>query len=335
MSRQARARVTTNSEKLQMPLANKELLYYDHEVLRLPADKRKEYHEQVDRLVGELSQSLKDKAEIKVTRVVKAGSFAKHTILRKTNDDPVDVDVVFYIDGKDIGTETLKSLGDTIYDLLIKQYPNKSVSDFQIQRRAATVEFIGSGLAVDIVPVIQMPSNPDYGWQYDLADGSRNLTSAPGQIKFVRDRKNADGNFRTLVRLGKRWRRHTEVPGLKSFHIELVIAHLLEVNGNVGSIEQRFLDFLLFLAQDKLKPRIDFQENRGYPQVAFNDPVVVVDPVSNGNNTTARITDTERLEIANIAQNSWETAYTASMEDDVDQWKEIFGPRFRVKDKEQ
>ena len=138
-----------------MALSNTELRYYDSNVLRLPADKRKEYHAQVDRLIVELRKSIGDKTEIKITKVVKAGSFAKYTILRKTSVDPVDVDVVFYISGRDADRETLDSLNDTIYDLLIKQYPSKSVEDFEIQRKAATVTFVGTGLSVDIVPVIE------------------------------------------------------------------------------------------------------------------------------------------------------------------------------------
>ena len=70
-----------------MPLTNTQFQYYDSNVLRLPADKRKEYHAQVDRLVAELSRSVRDKTEIKITKVVKAGSFAKFTILRRTLDE--------------------------------------------------------------------------------------------------------------------------------------------------------------------------------------------------------------------------------------------------------
>ena len=70
------------------PLTNTQLAYYDSNILRLPADKRKEYHAQGDRLVSELSKSVRNKTEIKITRVVKPGSFAKFTILRKTSVDP-------------------------------------------------------------------------------------------------------------------------------------------------------------------------------------------------------------------------------------------------------
>lgn len=314
-----------------MPLTNAQLCYYDGNVLRLPADRRKEYHEQVDRLIAELSRSIRDRTEIKITKVVKAGSFAKFTILRKTSVDPVDVDVVFYISGRSIDQETLESLNDTIYDLLIRLYPNKDVEDFEIQRKAATVSFIGSGLSVDIVPVIEDEGRPGYGWQFDLQDGSRMQTCAPCQIKFVRERKSQDKDFRTLVRLGKKWRNHAELKPLKSFTIELIMAYNLDQDGSEGSIEQRFRRFLLYIAQSGLKETIQFPENTA-PFGSFTDPVIILDPVYSLNNVAGRITEAERQQIANAAREAWEAANFASAENDNEVWKEVFGPRFKVED---
>lgn len=314
-----------------MSLNNTEVRYYDSNVLRLPADKRKEYHEQVDRLVAELSKRLKDQSEIKITKVVKAGSFAKYTILRKTSEDPVDVDVVFYISGRSVDKETLASLSQLIYDALIKLYPNKAVEDFEIQRKAATVTFVGSGLSVDIVPVIEDPARPGYGWQFDIHDNTKVQTCAPCQIKFVRDRKDIDGDFRTLVRLAKKWRNKVELKPLKSFAIELIMAHLLAKNGKDGSIEKRFRDFLLYIAQSDLKEVIVFPEN-GKVSPVFTDPVVILDPVCNTNNVTSRISEDERVDIVAAATMSWETANFASIEDDIEIWKELFGPRFKVRE---
>jgi hypothetical protein len=311
-----------------LPLTNTQLLWYDSNVLRLPKEKRTEYHEQVDRLINELRKHVENRAELKVTKVVKAGSFAKYTILRKTNEDPVDVDVVFYISGKDVDHETFAELSETIYQLLIKIYPTKKVEDFEIQRRAATVTFVGTGLAVDIVPVLQDDQRTDYGWQFDIQNGSKSKTCAPCSIQFVVNRKKKDTHFRTLVRLAKRWKNYTKPAGLKSFHIELVMAHLLEKNGTGASIEQRFRDFLLYIAQSGLKERIDFVENRSRPAVKFSDPV------NNSNNVASRIEEEERLEVVKIANDSWETAHLASADDDLELWKEIFGPRFKVEDDE-
>lgn len=314
-----------------MALSNTALRYYDSNVLRLPADKRKEYHEQVDRLIVELCKSIRNKTEITITKVVKAGSFAKYTILRKTAVDPVDVDVVFYIAGKDVDHETLQSLNDTIYDLLIKQYPTKSVEDFEIQRRAAKVTFVGTGLSIDIVPVVEDPDRADYGWQYDLETGERVDTCAPGQIKFVRDRKNVDADFRTLVRMAKKWRNHNGIGKLKSFTIELIMAHVLDTQGSAGSIEQRFRNFLLYIAQTGLQDEISFPEN-ALPLGTFDDPVVIVDPVASQNNVASRLSDVERLEIIAAADAAWETATYAAAENDNEVWKEIFGPRFKTED---
>lgn len=314
-----------------MSLTNTQLRYYDSNVLRLPADKRKEYHEQVDRLISELRKNLQDKEEIKITRVVKAGSFAKFTILRKTNVDPVDVDVVFYISGKNVDQETLTSLNDSIYDLLISQYPSKDVEDFEIQRKAATVTFVGTGISVDVVPVIADETKEGYGWQYDINDGSKMETCAPCQIQFVRDRKNLDSDFRTLVRMAKRWRNHAELKPLKSFTIELIMAYVLDVDGNDGNIEQRFRNFLLYVAQSGLKDKISFPENT-LPLSEFSDTVVIIDPVCSQNNVASRISEQERQEIVAAAQAGWETANFASAENDNDVWKEIFGPRFKTED---
>jgi tRNA nucleotidyltransferase (CCA-adding enzyme) len=314
-----------------MALSDTELRYYDSNVLRLPADKRTEYHGQVDRLITELCKSIRNKTEITITKVVKAGSFAKFTILRKTSIDPVDVDVVFYISGRDADKETLDTLNNTIYGLLINQYPNKSVEDFMIQRKATTVRFVASGLGVDVVPVIEDESRPGHGWQYDIHDGSKIRTCAPCQIKFVRDRKNQDGDFRTLVRMAKKWRNQAEITALKSFAIELIMAHLLATQGNGGSIERRFRNFLLYIAQSGLKEPVCFPENTA-PFSAFADPVIILDPVDSLNNVTSRILEAERKEIVAAAEAAWETANFASVENDNEVWKEIFGPRFRTED---
>ncbi|TCO80705.1 hypothetical protein EV699_11240 [Plasticicumulans lactativorans] len=316
-----------------MSLSNTEIRYYDSAVLRLPADKRKEYHEQVDRLISALTKRVHEQSDIKITKVVKAGSFAKYTILRKTSEDPVDVDVVFYISGRSVDNESLASLNQLIYDALIKLYPNKTVEDFEIQRKAATVTFVGTGLSVDIVPVIEDPARAGYGWQFDIHDGTKVQTCAPCQIKFVRDRKDKDPDFRTLVRLAKKWRNRVELKPFKSFAIELIMAHVLAKNGKDGSIEKRFRDFLLYIAQSGLKEVITFPEN-GLVFPSFTDPVVILDPVCNTNNVTSRISEDERKGIAAAALEAWETANFASMEDDIEIWKELFGPRFKVEEEE-
>lgn len=315
-----------------MSLKNSDLQYYDGNVLRLSSEKRKEYHAQVDNLIAELRKHITENSDLKIAKVVKAGSFAKYTILKKTVDDPIDVDVVFYISDKNVDDTTLDNLNDLIFKLLTKIYPTKAVEDFEIQRRAATVTFVKSGLSVDVVPVIQDAQEPNHGWQYDLKTKEKNLTCAPCHIQFIRDRKNSDKHYRTLVRMAKRWKNFASPPGLKSFHIELIIAYLQDRDGPTQNIEQRFREFLGFIAQSALNKRIDFPENSGKPQKYFSNPVVIIDPANHENNVASRITPEEKIQIVNIALQAWETANYASVEDDNDIWKEIFGNKFKIKD---
>ena len=310
-----------------MPLTNSRLRDYDSNVLRLPDDRRKAYHGQVDHLVGRLDKELVANTDLKVTRVMKAGSFAKHTILRRSAHDPVDVDVVFYFAAESLDRKTLETLNEHVHSFLVAIYPNKALGDFEIQRKATTVSFVGTGLNVDVVPVIADRRRPGYGWQYSVADGSFTETCPPAHLKFIRSRKAKDRDFRTLVRLSKRWRNHVELDPLKSFAIELVLGHLVDKRGFSGTLERRFEEFLLYVAQSGLKQRITFPES-GWSGGRFNDPVVIVDPASATNNVAARITEQERRQIVEVAKTSWETAHFASAEDDDEVWKELFGPRF-------
>ena len=238
----------------------------------------------------------------------------------KTSDDPIDADVVFYVSGHNLDLETLQGLNDRILDALTEAYPTKQVEDFEIQRRAATIVFVGTGLSVDIVPVVADPDHPGYGWQFDLQDGTRLRTCAPCAIKFVRDRKEVDPDYRTLVRMAKRWRNHAELKHLKSFLIELIMAHVLAIYGRSGSLEARLRQFLLYIAQSGLKERIVFPETID-PIPAFADPVVIVDPVCASNNVASRLSEAERREIVEAAQAAWEAAHFASAEDDLELWE--------------
>ena len=73
-------------------------------------------------------------------------------------------------------------------------------------------------------------------------------------------------------------------------------------------------------------------ERAKVPFGSFTSPVVILDPVYSLNNVAARISDDERKLIAARAEPDWEIANFASVENDLDEWKKIFGPRFKVQD---
>ncbi|HHA2395104.1 hypothetical protein [Stenotrophomonas maltophilia] len=97
-------------------------------------------------------------------------------------------------------------------------------------------------------------------------------------------------------------------------------------------MEKRFREFLGYIASTKLGERIDFPENCGKPTSNFDTPVIIVDPVSPENNVASRITKDEQILIAKAAESALDTATYASVENDNEVWKEIFGGRFKTKD---
>ena len=109
------------------------------------------------------------------------------------------------------------------------------------------------------------------------------------------------------------------------------MAYVLDTEGSIGSIDERFRRFLLYVGQSDLKDIISFPEN-DLPLGSFSDPVVIIDPVYSLNNVAGRITEIERRQIVATACEAWETASFASTENDIEIWKELFGPRFKVED---
>ena len=87
---------------------------------------------------------------------------------------------------------------------------------------------------------------------------------------------------------------------------------------------------LLYIVESNLQEVIKFPENGAVSK--FTDPVIIIDPVCDTNNVASRITEDERKEIVQIAEKSWATANFASVEGDIDIWKELFGRSFKVED---
>ncbi len=105
---------------------------------------------------------------VKVTKVTIAGSWKKGTILRPTGDNPIDIDLVLYIEGGAGLQDDLERLHDLVVTYLEKIYPTKDIRrdvDASGKTRSIKIKFTGSGLEVDIVPVIPISDPKEYVWQ--------------------------------------------------------------------------------------------------------------------------------------------------------------------------
>lgn len=319
-----------------MMLTDTQINMFVSKVLKLPPGKRKEYLRQVDYLIERFEKKVaEDESSFAVSKFRKTGSLRKGTVLKPRDGHGVDADIAVELDFPEATRDDLELLHDAILDLLIAVYPQKDPEDFKVQPRTLGIHFRESGLDVDLVPIIPVPENPDYGWQPSSKGEPLVKTSVPGQLTFIKARSDADNRYRTLVRLLKRWRNYQELDHLRSFTIELLLAALQDSEGPVGRLEDGLLRFFRFVAQTELKEPIWFPEN-GKVDSLPSDPVVILDPVNKDNNVAARLTDEEREEIVEAATTAWETLSAAQWlngkGETVEYWREVFGRSFVVEE---
>ena len=111
------------------------------------------------------------------------------------------------------------------------------------------------------------------------------------------------------------------------------MAHVLDTQGNGGSIEQRFRNFLLYIAQSGLKDPISFPENSlplgdllrscGHSRPGLRAP----------NNVTSRtVGGRAQGDRCRSRGSLGELPTSHAAENDNEVWKEIFGPRFKTED---
>ena len=110
---------------------------------------------QTDYMVEQLKNKVAADGSFEMKRVLKAGSNAKFTSLRKTEENLFDVDLGAYYSGKGATKERLDTLIQFTRDQLRAIYPNKKDEDFEKLKSAVRVKFrSGIKLNVDVAPII-------------------------------------------------------------------------------------------------------------------------------------------------------------------------------------
>lgn len=230
-------------------------------------------------------------------------------------DDPDDFDI--------------GDLQRLIKRLLAVAYPQKSPEDFEGGGRTFGVVFKGSGLEVDLVPIVALDAAADNGLQYSQA-GACVRTSVKAHIDHYRDHAGRDPLLAPLLRLVKRWRSWQELFGVQSFHLERILSYLVDHNGPAGGLEEGLRRFFLFVARD-LVHGVSFD---GADASMFTDPVVIVDPANDENNVAARVEPQERDAFVAAARDALATVTLAQglpgKGETITLWKELFGPNFSI-----
>ena len=317
-----------------MRLNDTQLTYFvDHRV-KLPKDQREKHLAQATNLVSEFRRVAASDRSINVQKFLISGSLMKGTSLRPRDGYSPDADIAVFLLNERGGFD-LELLHERLRRLLLKCYPTKRPEDFTVQPRTLGIEFQGSGLQVDLVPIIPDPSRDNFGYQPSSRGEPPVLTSPSGQLEFIRSRKDADPRFAKLVRMAKYWRNQHELDALRSFFIELMLAHLQDTRGEAASLEDGLVRFFGWIAQSELRDPVTFREC-GRPSVWPRDRVVVLDPVNVANNVARRITDSECREIVEAARTAWERIHEARSNGYVGEtmecWKDVFGRSFVVEE---
>lgn len=316
-------------------VSHAEIAQFANERVNLPKDKADEYRAQARRLREKLDGYLDDHPDFTLKKMLLSGSLAKGTALRSLND----IDVACYISGAEAPTD-IRVLLDYLAERLRKAFPNFSPDQVQPQTYSVTVSFRGSGLDVDVVPILYDGDPQWYGNLVSQDDGSFLKTSIPLHLEFARKRKQAqEKHFAQVVRLVKFWARRMkqERDGFrfKSFMIEMILAKLCDDGLDFSDYPEALQHFFTYIARSDLRERIMFTDHYAVSAVpACSDEVQIIDPV-NADNNVARLYAAANadaiVEAALDAGDAIDAALAAPNKQlTVAYWQKVFGSSFQA-----
>lgn len=303
--------------------------------VNLPKEKADEFRAQAKRLRDRLESYLGEHPDFTLKRMQLAGSLAKGTALRSLND----IDVACYISGAE-APKDVSALLQYLAERLRKAFPNFSPDQVHPQTYSVTVSFRGTGLDVDVVPILY-DGDPDwYGNLVSQEDGSFLKTNIPKHLDFIRKRKQAQpDHFAQVVRLAKFWA--ARMKGMddrfrfKSFMVELILAKLADQGLSFSDYPEALQHFFTYLARTDLREQIFFTDNYSASAIgAFTERVQIIDPVNAANNVSKLYTDANASAIADAAIDAGDAIDSAlsapTKQQTVYYWQKVFGSTFQV-----
>ena len=308
---------------------------FAQERVNLPRDKASEYRAQARRLREKLDAYLSEHPDFTLKKMLLSGSLAKGTGLRSLND----IDLACYISGADTPSDVAELIG-YLADRLRTAFPNFKPEQVQPQTYSVTVSFRGTGLDVDVVPILYDGDPQWYGRLVSQDDGSYLETSIPLHLEFIRNRKNAqDQHFAQVVRLVKFWasrvKDEKEDFRFKSFMIEMILSHLCDQGVDYSDYPEALQHFFTYAASSDMREKIVFTDYYARSAVgSFVDPVQIIDPVNQKNNVASLYTDADADSIVDVALDVGDAIDAAlaapTKHETVYYWQRVFGPSFQV-----
>ncbi len=312
-----------------------------------PTDEHiKEANRQTDFMIERLTNRVASDGRFTLEKVLKAGSNAKFTSLRKTEENIFDVDLGAYFSGEGATKDQLGRLLQFTCDQLRGIYPNKAREDFEVLKSAVRVKFrSGIELWVDVAPIIRDDSLGfnNGGW-IPRDDGEWRLTSVTCHIDFIHKRtkrsNKIDGpvKFNRLVRTIKWWNNLQEDLAQPSYFCDLITAAACEDKGVTKSWDTSLLQVFSFLRRHQLQEPIVFADYYDPQKITLpQDPVIILDVVNAENNITRLWTDRIRQDFLDRVQDAYDAISQARACDQdgdekgaIEEWSRVFGDKFEA-----
>lgn len=312
-----------------------DIVRFASERVNLPKDQADEYRAQVRRLRERLETYLREHPDFSLRKMLLSGSLAKGTALRTLND----IDVACYISGANAPRD-VKTLIEYLAERLRKAFPNFSPEQVKPQTYSVTVSFKGTGLDVDVVPILYDGDKDWYGNLVSQEDGSFLKTNIPYHLEFIRKRKAMqEMHFAQVARLLKFWTRklksEQESFRFKSFMVELVLAHLADGGADLSDYPEALQHFFTYVAKSNFRQLIVFGDYYPVSSVGtITEPVKIMDPVNAANNVSRLYTETQASAIVDAALDAGDAIDAAlaapTKGETVRYWQRVFGPAFQV-----
>lgn len=312
---------------------HKTLRDFAKDKVNLPKDRAEKFRKQARHLREKLQDYLREHPDFALKRMQLSGSLAKGTALRTLND----IDVAVYVGGVD-SSIALNDLLDYLEEKIRKAYPNFSYDQIKRQNYSICVSFKGSGLDVDLVPIIYEGKADWRGYLVSQADGSYLETSIPLHLEFARKRKDQQPeHYAQVVRLVKFWARKqkNEIDGFrfKSFMIEMILAKLSDNGIDFSDYIEAIQAFFTYIVKSNLDQKIIFEDYYRISDVkGSSDTVQIIDPVNAENNVSSLYTRYQADLIVNAATDAGDVIDAAEFAPTktltVQYWQSVFGPSF-------
>jgi tRNA nucleotidyltransferase (CCA-adding enzyme) len=319
------------------PIVNHAVLRsFARDRVNLPKSEVDKHRDQVQRLRDHLQRVIDGHDHYKLIKTLHSGSVAKGTALKTISD----MDVAAYLDAQQVPACDEHKLLAELASILRNAYgANKAPGDFEEQAHSVKVHFHGSGLDIDVAPVVYAGLPDDRG---DLItkNGDRVETSVRLHLEFIRGRKQRYGkDYAQLIRFLKYWAREQkrsrgEAFRCKSFLLELIVAHLADEGVSLSDYPTAIESAFAWIVRTELAEQVwfdDYYDKDDLP--ASTEAIRVYDPVNPGNNVCKTYSAMNRnllLEAAADALDAVTAArYGTTKGYAVDCWQQVFGPTFR------